>query len=117
MLFSKPAKNDSMMTNLVMGQTDVVGMLAYAIYSQFKDEWRREFKKTFGREPSAQETNIFDIGERTERRKMTYRFLGRCPRHGHLWRNAWRGERRLRPARLPGRGETRGSLWVQAPQA
>ena len=71
----RPATADGMMTGLVMGNTDIVGLLAYSMYSQFREEWRAEFRKAFGRDPDAHELAVYEVGEHTARRKMTYRFL------------------------------------------
>lgn len=72
---SKDLDNKSMLASLVMGNSNVLGLLAYSLYVQCKEEWRTEFIKTFRREPNAHETLIFELGERTTRRKITYRFL------------------------------------------
>ncbi len=72
---SGQSPNDAVMGALVMGNKDVVGLLAYAIYSQFRDEWQAGFVREFGREPSAHECAVYDLGERTPRKAMTYRFL------------------------------------------
>ena len=58
-----------------MGNADVVGLLAYSMYCQCKNERRAEFNKAFGREPNAHETTVYELGEQTARRKITYRFL------------------------------------------
>lgn len=67
--------SNSMFATLVVGDADVVGLLAYSIYRQCKDEWRAEFNKDFGREPNAHEMAVYELGEQTPRRKITYRFL------------------------------------------
>jgi hypothetical protein len=64
-----------MLSSLVMGNSDVVGLLAYSLYCQCKEEWQAEFFKTFQREPDAHEMLVFELGEQTARQKVTYRFL------------------------------------------
>lgn len=71
----KDIASNSMLASLVMGNADVVGLLGYSLYCQCKEEWRAAFNQTFGREPDAHETTVYELGEQTARRKITYRFL------------------------------------------
>ena len=66
---------NSMLASLVMGNADVVGLLGHSMYCQCKEDWRAEFNAAFGREPDAHETTVYELGEQTARRKITYRFL------------------------------------------
>lgn len=67
--------DDPMLASLVMGDIDIVGHLAFSLYCECKEEWRAAFIKAYGREPNAHETAVYELGELTARRKLTYRFL------------------------------------------
>jgi hypothetical protein len=67
--------SDPMMAALVRDRDDLEGLLAYSMYTQSREEWHRDFEQTFGRKPDAHEAALYELGERTERRKRAYRFL------------------------------------------
>jgi hypothetical protein len=60
---------------LVQGESDVTGLLAYALYKQNKRDWLIAFQATHGRDPDGAETEAFILGERQPRRTATYRRL------------------------------------------
>jgi hypothetical protein len=60
---------------LVQSETDVTGLLAYALYKQNKRDWLITFHEQSGREPTASEIESFITGERIPRRIATYRRL------------------------------------------
>ncbi len=71
----RAAGDQEVFDGLVIGEADIVGLLSYAIYIQFKDEWAAEFRRKFGRAPDTHELAVYELGEQTARRKVTYRFL------------------------------------------
>jgi hypothetical protein len=60
---------------LVQGESDVQGLLAYALYKQNKRDWLIAFQATHGCDPGDAETEAFILGERLPRRTGTYRRL------------------------------------------
>jgi hypothetical protein len=60
---------------LVQGESDVTGLLAYALYKQNKRDWLIAFQATHGRAPDAIQTEAFVLGEQLPRRTATYRRL------------------------------------------
>jgi hypothetical protein len=60
---------------LVQSESDVTGLLAYALYKQNKRDWLIAFQATHGRDPDGAETEAFILGERLPRRTATYRRL------------------------------------------
>ncbi len=73
-----PVHHDSRGTvfaNLVGGDDDIVGLVAYSIYKLNKYDWRAAFKKAKNREPNQDEIDAFTIGESTLRRLSIYRQL------------------------------------------
>jgi hypothetical protein len=60
---------------LVQNESDVTGLLAYALYKQNKRDWLIAFQATHGRDPDVAETEALILGERLPRRTATYRRL------------------------------------------
>jgi hypothetical protein len=60
---------------LVQNESDVTGLLAYALYKQNKRDWLIAFQATHGHDPDVTETGAFILGERLPRRTATYRRL------------------------------------------
>ena len=60
---------------LVKGDGDIVGLVAYSIYKQNKLDWLLAFQRSTGREPNEHENAAYIIGEATPRRLATYRHL------------------------------------------
>jgi hypothetical protein len=69
------ATHNPMFELLVQGESDVTGLLAYALYKQNKRDWLIAFQATHGRDPDDVETEAFILGERQPRRTATYRRL------------------------------------------
>ncbi len=76
--------------NLVRGDGDIVGLVAYSIYKQHKLDWLRAFQLAQGRAPNEAELASYLCGEGTPRRLATYRHLanatlaGQGPQVGSL---------------------------------
>ncbi len=68
-------RRNPMFELLVQGESDVAGLLAYALYKQNKRDWLIAFQATHGRDPAPAETEAFILGERLPRRTATYRRL------------------------------------------
>jgi hypothetical protein len=60
---------------LVQNESDVTGLLAYALYKQNKRDWLIAFQTRHGSDPDAVQTEVFVLGERLPRRIATYRRL------------------------------------------
>ena len=69
--------------NLVTGDEDIVGLVAYSIYKQNKHDWLVSFGKAKGREPSEGEAYSYIIGESTARRLAIYRHLAQATLDGN----------------------------------
>lgn len=57
----------------VAAEDDVVGLLAYALHRQNRQDWLEAFWQQAGREPDARESSAFRVGEGIERRLAGYR--------------------------------------------
>ncbi len=68
---------------LVTGDADIVGLVAYSIYKQNKHDWLVSFAKQKGREPNESELQSYIIGESTARRLATYRHLAQSTLDGN----------------------------------
>jgi len=68
--------------NLVTGDEDIVGLVAYSIYKQNKHDWLVSFNKAKGREPNEAESSAYILGEATQRRLSIYRHLARATLEG-----------------------------------
>ena len=68
--------------DLVTGDTDIVGLVAYSIYKQNKHDWLVAFNHARGREPDENETATYIIGESTPRRLAIYRHLAQATLDG-----------------------------------
>ncbi|GLS23392.1 hypothetical protein GCM10007874_64130 [Labrys miyagiensis] len=81
--------NDHVFERLVQDEEDVVGLLAYSLSMQNKRDWLLAFHKEVGRDPTPAELAAYDIGERIERRLMTYRKLAEHALSGNaFWASA-----------------------------
>ncbi len=76
-----PERNE-VLTSLVTGDADIVGLVAYSIYKQNKHDWLVAFNKQKGREPDENELTSYIIGESTPRRLATYRHLAEATLDG-----------------------------------
>ena len=70
-----PAEYSVVFTNLVTGDGDIVGLVAYSIYKQNKYDWLQAYGRLQGRMPNAEEAQSYLLGESTPRRLATYRHL------------------------------------------
>ena len=70
-------------SNLVKGDGDIAGLVAYSIYKQNKLDWLRAFQTSRGRTPNDAELTSYIIGEGTPRRLATYRHLAEATLAGH----------------------------------
>ena len=68
--------------NLVTGDDDIVGLVAYSIYKQNKHDWLVSFSKSKGREPNEAEAASYIVGESTQRRLAIYRHLAQATLDG-----------------------------------
>jgi len=68
---------------LVTGDSDIVGLVAYSIYKQNKHDWLVSFAKQKGRDPNEAELQAYIIGESTARRLATYRHLAQSTLDGN----------------------------------
>lgn len=68
--------------NLVTGDEDIVGLVAYSIYKQNKHDWLVAFNKKRGREPNDEEAASYIVGESTQRRLAIYRHLAQATLDG-----------------------------------
>ncbi len=60
---------------LVKNETDLPGLLAYALHQQNKRNWHRAFEEVMGRPPTGDETQAFVLGERLPASLTIYRRL------------------------------------------
>ena len=67
---------------LVAGDADIVGLVAYSIYKQHKRDWLIAFKRAKSRAPTEDEANAYIIGESTPRRLATFRHLAQATLDG-----------------------------------
>jgi len=67
---------------LVSGDSDIVGLVAYSIYKQHKRDWLIAFKHAKGRTPTDEESVAYIIGESTPRRLATFRHLAQATLDG-----------------------------------
>lgn len=66
---------ESLFTNLVRADGDIVGLVAYSIHKQNEHDWLQAFTKANNRPPDAAEMAAYLLGELTSRRLATYRHL------------------------------------------
>jgi hypothetical protein len=79
---TEESERNSVFENLVKGDTDVVGLVAYSIYKQNKHDWLVALRRQRGREPTDVELAAYIIGEGTARRLVTYRHLAEATIEG-----------------------------------
>ena len=83
------AMRDTIFDELVSGENDVIGLLAYSLSMQNKRDWLAAFQAEAGRAPTAAEMTAYDIGEKIERRLATYRKLAEHALSGNsFWASA-----------------------------
>lgn len=68
-------KTDSHFSLFVSDETDITGLVAFALHERQAREWREEMQRACGRPPSDAETRAHRLGETTPRRILAYRFL------------------------------------------
>ena len=67
---------------LVAGDVDIVGLIAYSIYKQNKRDWLIAFRRAKSRAPTEDEASAYIIGESTPRRLATFRHLAQATLDG-----------------------------------
>jgi hypothetical protein len=67
---------------LVAGDADIVGLVAYSIYKQNKRDWLIAFRRVKVRAPTEDESSAYIIGESTPRRLATFRHLAQATLDG-----------------------------------
>ena len=67
---------------LVAGDVDIVGLVAYSIYKQNKRDWLIAFRRVKNRAPTEDEASAYIIGESTPRRLATFRHLAQATLDG-----------------------------------
>jgi hypothetical protein len=67
---------------LVAGDVDIVGLVAYSIYKQNKRDWLIAFRRAKHRAPTEDEASAYIIGESTPRRLATFRHLAQATLDG-----------------------------------
>jgi len=75
------ADHNGVFPKLVVGDDDIIGLVAYSLYKQNKIDWMRAFESQNGRAPNEAEFVSYLIGENTPRRVATYRFLAESTVH------------------------------------
>jgi hypothetical protein len=70
-----PGSLNPIFAELVEAEDDTVGLLAYALYKQNKRDWLTSFFKEQERETTEGELLAYHLGERSPRRRLTYRRL------------------------------------------
>jgi hypothetical protein len=75
-------ERNAVFSSLVTADTDVVGLVAYAIYKQNKHDWLVAFRRQRGREPDENDHAAYIVGEGTARRLATYRHLAEATIEG-----------------------------------
>lgn len=78
----KEGDHNIIFESLVTGDHDIVGLVAYSIYKQNKQDWLLAFIKFKKRKPSAAEIASYIIGESTPRRLAIYRHLAEATLRG-----------------------------------
>ena len=66
---------NSVFEQLVTGDEDVAGLIAYSIYKQNKRDWLKAFELAKSRAPTLDEEAAYTIGEATPRRLAMYRHI------------------------------------------
>lgn len=68
-------RTNPLLDQLVYGDNDLVGLVAYAMHEVNRRDWRNAYETTHGRPPSEAEFNAYLVGEQLDRRIETYRRL------------------------------------------
>lgn len=69
------SRHNPLLDQLVYGDNDLVGLVAYALHEVNRRDWRNAYEQAHGRPPSEAEFNAYLVGEQLERRLDTYRRL------------------------------------------
>lgn len=69
------SRHNPLLDQLVYGDNDLVGLVAYALHEVNRRDWRVAYEQAHGRPPSEAEFNAYLVGEQLERRLDTYRRL------------------------------------------
>jgi hypothetical protein len=69
------SRHNPLLDQLVYGDNDLVGLVAYALHEVNRRDWRTAYEQAHGRPPSEAEFNAYLVGEQLERRLDTYRRL------------------------------------------
>ena len=72
---ARPASLNPMLDQLVYGDNDLVGLVAYAMHEVHRRDWCAAFESAHNRAPNPIELDVFLVSERIERRLDTYRRL------------------------------------------
>jgi len=75
-------ERNAVFSELVTGDQDVVGLVAYSIYKQNKHDFLVAFAQMKGREPTPVEISAYIVGESTPRRLSIYRHLAEATLEG-----------------------------------
>lgn len=76
------SERNAVFSELVTGDQDVVGLVAYSIYKQNKHDFLVAFAQMKGREPTPVEISAYIVGESTPRRLSIYRHLAEATLEG-----------------------------------
>ena len=68
-------RRDGYFNLFVSKESDIVGLVAFALHERQAREWREEMQRTCGRAPTADEIRAHRVGETTPRRIVAYRVL------------------------------------------
>jgi hypothetical protein len=68
-------RTDGHFSLFVSDESDIVGLVAFALHERQAREWREEMARACGRPPTADEIRAHRVGEATPRRILAYRFL------------------------------------------
>lgn len=69
------SRTNPLLDQLVYGDNDLVGLVAYAMHEVNRRDWRNAYEAAHGRAPSDADFNAYLVGEQLERRLETYRRL------------------------------------------
>jgi len=97
------AGRNPMFERLVEADSDVAGLLAYALYKRNKRDWLIVFEAAHARSPTQAETEAFILGESLPSRITTYRLLAEEMLQRRDPSKSGRGDLHA-PARLAGSG-------------
>lgn len=70
---SRNESTDKMLTLLVDGDNDLVGLFAYSLHQQNLHDWFVAFEITHARKPDTADIRHFELCEHSQRRRAAYR--------------------------------------------